>query len=103
MLFQGISNPAGIKGYGVKVQGKCICTTPRIPPRISPHFENYGGKNANIAKVMTSQMMAVLAVLGLGFWNGTQWSNIRRFCHLNARPIWMFGEQLINCRTNLPS
>ena len=41
--FKGLTNPAGINGYGVKVRGKCICTTPRIPTRTSPQFKNYGG------------------------------------------------------------
>ena len=60
-----ISYPTGINGYGGKVRGKCICNTPRIPTRTSPHFKNYGGKTANIAKIVTLQMMAVLAVLAV--------------------------------------
>jgi hypothetical protein len=59
--------PTGINGYGVKVQSKCICATPRIPTRTSPRNYGTGGKTANIAKIVTSQMMAVLAVLVLGF------------------------------------
>jgi hypothetical protein len=67
--------PYRINGYGGKVGGKLICNTPRNPTRTSPQFENYGGKTANTAKIVTSQLMAFLAVLVVGFSN-----EVFRYC-----------------------